>query len=60
MDKVSIRSEPDYWIELALDNPSSEGIDRKSKLYDMIKAEAKKRGIKKGDSVKRLKRIRKV
>jgi hypothetical protein len=55
------RTEPDYVIENIIDNPLSEGIDRKIKsgkmIYSIVSAEAKKRGIKRGDSLKRMKSI---
>jgi hypothetical protein len=58
---MELRTEPNYVIEIMLDNPMMEGIDRRTKhgkkLYKIVKIEAKERGIRKGDYAKRMKRL---
>lgn len=53
--------EPDYVIENILDDPKSEGIDKKTKagrmMSKVVEAEARHRGIRKGDSLKRAQRL---
>jgi hypothetical protein len=57
-----LKTEPNYVIEIMLDAPMMEGIDRRTKqgkkLYKLVKTEAKSRGIRKGDYAKRMKSIR--
>jgi len=59
-----LKTEPNYVIEIMLDAPMMEGIDRRTKqgkkLYKIVKMEAKSRGIRKGDYAKRLNEIRKM
>jgi len=55
--EVQLRSEPAYVVEIMLDNPESEGISSRSLHYTLVKAEAKRRGIKKGDSLKRMREL---
>lgn len=59
--ETQFMSEPDYVIEKMLDDPKSEGIDRKTKvgriMYWVVQAEARHRGIRKGDSKMRAQRL---
>ena len=61
---MELRTEPNYVIEIMLDNPIMEGIDRRTKegkkIYKLVRIEAKRRGIHKGDYGKRMKRLREL
>jgi hypothetical protein len=61
---MELGTEPNYIIETMLDAPKMEGIDRRTKegkkIYKLVRIEAKRRGIHKGDYGKRMKRLREL